>query len=92
MKAVVTLITKSKAPFKYSPQLTVLLSSKKPVSIVAQVNKTTQLLIKFIGQTKKTISTNKVMKTEPAPVGFPFAASEFSLSAKSLPRSCGRRL
>ena len=83
-------ITKSKAPFKYSPQLVVLRSSRNPVIMVNQVSTRIQDYKLRKGTTSTQIIVKKVINIEPAPVGLPLAAS--AVKVNSRPLSWGSQL
>src|SRR5574344_1129464 len=89
-KAAAVQITKSRKPFKYSPQPLLLLSSRKPVSIISQVKKRIPTWSQSRGANKKQRITNIVMNTTPEPVGLPFAASAVAVKVNALPLSQGR--
>ena len=75
---------KSKPPFKYSPHDFSDLSSKNPVSITAKVITKTRLCVMVGVINKKTQSTKMEIKTAPPPVGFPTAASGFTVNSRPL--------
>ena len=75
---------RSRAAFLYSPQLVVLLSSRKPVSIVSHVRIRIPVWAGFRGTKRMQRIAKIVMNTEPAPVGFPFATSAVSVNSRPL--------
>ena len=83
-------MAKSKAPFRYSPQLVVLRSSRNPVTMVSQVSAKIQACKPRKGTTNTQIIVKKVINTEPEPVGLPLAAS--AVKVNSRPLSWGSQL